>query len=75
MIDQLTAIELGILEALARDFLAPIEIAKLRNRGESTIITQLFRIRKKFGARNNLQLVALYWQWRTPGDREYVSWQ
>lgn len=70
----LSVIEKEVLAMYARDAKTPSEIARERHRSLSTIMTQLFRIRTKFKARNGQHLVILYWNWREPGDREFESW-
>lgn len=71
---ELTALEVAVMEGICVHFMDNPSIARARCRSTSTINTQVYRIRKFLGVRNNYEMVAVYWQKRSAGDREFLSW-
>lgn len=71
---ELTAVEKHIHEAICIRFMDIPSIAREMNRSSSTVTTHVFRIRQFLRVKNNLEMVAVYWQERSAGDREFKSW-
>lgn len=71
---ELTPIEKYIHEAICVRFKDVPAIAAEMNRSPSTVTTHVHRIRQFLQVKNNLEMVAVYWQERSAGDREFKSW-
>lgn len=63
-----------ILELMALKAMTIQEIAEHLNISASTVSTHISRAKARLRVRNVFALIGMYWQWRSPGDREYDSW-